>query len=79
VELGPLGSAVATVLRVVASLAFSFYVSHFGNYNKTYGALVGAELNAEMELQTARDTTTGPQRPMGKRQAHAADHVAAAP
>ncbi|HEX8860575.1 MAG TPA: YihY/virulence factor BrkB family protein [Actinomycetes bacterium] len=91
------GGAIATVLWIVASLAFSFYVSHFGNYNKTYGALagviillfwlyltafvvlVGAELNTEMELQTAKDTTTGPQRPMGEREAHAADHVAAAP
>jgi membrane protein len=41
--------------------------------------LVGAELNTEMELQTARDTTKGPERPLGERQAHAADHVAAAP
>jgi membrane protein len=41
--------------------------------------LVGAELNTEMELQTARDTTAGPERPLGERQAHAADHVAAAP
>jgi membrane protein len=41
--------------------------------------LVGAELNTEMELQTARDTTAGPERPMGERDAHAADHVAAAP
>jgi membrane protein len=41
--------------------------------------LVGAELNTEMELQTARDTTAGPEQPLGERQAHAADHVAAAP
>jgi membrane protein len=41
--------------------------------------LVGAELNTEMELQTARDTTSGPEQPLGQRQAHAADHVAAAP
>jgi membrane protein len=41
--------------------------------------LLGAELNTEMELQTARDTTAGPERPMGERQAHAADHVAAVP
>jgi hypothetical protein len=32
-----------------------------------------------MELQTAKDTTTGREEPMGKRGAHAADHVAAAP
>jgi membrane protein len=91
------GSGIATVLWVLASIGFSFYVSLFGNYNKTYGALagiiillfwlylsafvvlLGAELNAEMELQTARDTTAGPERPMGERDAHAADHVAAAP
>jgi membrane protein len=41
--------------------------------------LVGAELNTEMELQTAKDTTAGPTRPMGERDAHAADHVAEAP
>jgi membrane protein len=41
--------------------------------------LVGAELNAEMELQTAKDTTAGPEQPLGDRDAHAADHVAEAP
>jgi membrane protein len=41
--------------------------------------LVGAELNTEMELQTARDTTAGPTKPMGEREAHAADHVAESP
>jgi membrane protein len=40
--------------------------------------LVGAELNTEMELQTAKDTTAGPTKPMGDREAHAADHVAEA-
>jgi membrane protein len=39
--------------------------------------LVGAELNAEMEHQTARDTTTGAERPMGRRGARMADTVAA--
>ena len=91
------GSAVATVLWILASVAFSIYANSFGNYNKTYGALagviilmfwlyltavivlVGAELNTEMELQTARDTTTGPARPMGQRDAHAADHLAESP
>ncbi|WP_439814874.1 YihY/virulence factor BrkB family protein [Zavarzinia sp. CC-PAN008] len=38
--------------------------------------IVGAELNAEMEHQTAHDTTTGPVRPMGARGAYMADHVA---
>ena len=41
--------------------------------------LVGAELNTEMELQTARDTTKGPEQPMGERGGHAADHVAESP
>ena len=41
--------------------------------------LIGAELNTEMELQTARDTTKGPEQPMGQRGGHAADHVAASP
>jgi membrane protein len=39
--------------------------------------LVGAELNAELEHQTARDTTTGPTRPLGTRGAVKADTVAA--
>lgn len=37
--------------------------------------LIGAELNAEMERQTLKDTTTGPQKPMGERGAQAADTV----
>jgi membrane protein len=88
------GSVVATVLWVLASVGFSVYVNAFGNYNKTYGALAGiiilmfwlyltafvvwAELNAELELQTAKDTTAGPEQPLGERDAHAADHVAEA-
>ena len=35
--------------------------------------LVGAELNAETERQTLRDTTTGPAKPIGARGADAAD------
>jgi membrane protein len=41
-----------------------------------YTILIGAELNAELEHQTARDTTTGRPRPMGARGAHMADTVA---
>ena len=37
--------------------------------------ILGAELNAESERQTARDTTTGRQRPLGERQAEAADTI----
>jgi membrane protein len=41
--------------------------------------LLGAELNAELEHQTARDTTKGAERPMGARGAEMADKVAGAP
>ena len=89
------GSLLAAGLWLVASLAFSFYVSNFGSYDAAYGTLggvvvalfwfylsayaviLGAELNAELELQTRRDTTTEPVRPMGQRGAFVADHVAA--
>jgi membrane protein len=40
--------------------------------------LLGAELDAEMEHQTARDTTPGPPKPIGVRGAHMADTVGAA-
>ena len=33
------GSAIATALWLIGSWAFSFYVSHFGNYNATYGSI----------------------------------------
>ena len=40
--------------------------------------LVGAELNAEMEHQTARDSTVGEEKPLGARGARRANEVAAA-
>jgi membrane protein len=70
------GAAIATVLWLAMTVAFSFYVSSFGKFNKTYGTfagiivlmtwmslsayivLLGAEINAELERQTAQDTTT---------------------
>lgn len=85
------GSGIAVVLWLIASWLFSFYVSNFGSYDKTYGSLaavvillmwlfisayivlLGAEINSEMEHQTERDSTTGPERPMGERKAHHAD------
>jgi membrane protein len=35
------GAIVALVVWIVASVAFAFYASNFGSYNKTYGALGG--------------------------------------
>jgi membrane protein len=88
------GSAVATVLWLIASVLFSYYVGHVASYDATYGplgavvgvmmwfwitayvVLLGAELNAELELQTAQDSTAGPAKRMGQRGAFVADHVA---
>jgi membrane protein len=38
--------------------------------------LFGAEINSETEHQTAKDTTEGPEKPMGERGAEMADTVA---
>jgi membrane protein len=48
-------------------------------YLTSYIVLLGAEINAEAERQTRRDTTTGEPRPLGERQAVAADQVAEGP
>ncbi|MDB5682902.1 MAG: ribonuclease [Sphingomonas bacterium] len=88
-----LGSSVATLLWLLATIGFGLYASRFGDYNATYGSLgavvvllmwlfvscyailLGAELNAESERQTARDSTTGPEKPLGKRGATMADSL----
>ncbi|MBM6596255.1 YihY/virulence factor BrkB family protein [Microvirga pudoricolor] len=44
-------------------------------YLSLFVVLVGAELNAEIEHQTAVDTTTGPEQPLGSRGATMADSV----
>lgn len=41
----------------------------------SYAVLLGAEINAESEEQTARDTTTGPEQPLGERGAVKADSL----
>lgn len=88
------GAVLFACIWTALTLAFGFYVSHFGSYGATYGSLativifltwiyaaayallLGAELNAELEHQTDRDSTVGPEAPVGSRQAWVADHVA---
>lgn len=87
------GVVFSTLLWLVASVLFSFYLENFANYNATYGTLgaliglmvwvwisvviliVGAEINAELEHQTRKDSTTGSPKPMGERGAYVADTV----
>lgn len=45
-------------------------------YLSSYLLLFGAELNSELEHQTAQDTTAGADKPLGARGAWSADHVA---
>jgi membrane protein len=45
-------------------------------YLSSYILLFGAELNSELEHQTATDTTAGAPKPLGNRDAWAADHIA---
>ena len=45
----------------------------------SFAVLLGAEFDAEIERQTARDTTTGPDRPLGERDAEVADTVGESP
>lgn len=91
------GAIVATILWLAASAGFSLYVTMFGNYAKTYGALagvvvmllwlwitsyavlLGAEINAETEQQTIKDTTKGPEQPLGQRGAVKADSLPPSP
>jgi membrane protein len=46
-------------------------------YLSAFVVLLGAQLNAEVEHQTARDTTTGRPVPLGKRGAAMADTIGA--
>ena len=51
----------------------------FWLFLSAFAVLLGAELNAELELQTKRDTTVGRPRPLGERGAYVADNVAESP
>jgi membrane protein len=90
------GSAAAAIGWLITSVLFSWYISHFGAYNATYGSLgaavgmmmwmwisaivvlLGGELNAEIEHQTAHDSTIGAEKPLGERGAVMADTIGAA-
>jgi membrane protein len=48
-------------------------------YLSAYVIILGAEFDAEMERQTARDSTVGRRQPLGTRRADAADTVAPSP
>ena len=87
------GSILAAVIWLVASILLSWYLEKFADYNATYGSLgagiglmmwmwvsaiailLGAEINAEIEHQTARDSTVGREKPLGARGAAMADTV----
>ena len=56
-------------LSTVAAVMMWFWMT-------AYAVLLGAELNSELELQTARDSTVAPPMPLGRRGAYVADHVA---
>jgi membrane protein len=58
---------------------FGVIVLLFWLFLSAFAVLLGAELNAELELQTRRDTTVGPPEPLGRRGAYVADHVAQSP
>jgi len=88
------GAILGTIIWIIGSILFSWYVQNFGSYDDLYGSfaaviilmlwlfltafivLMGAEINSEMEHQTMYDTTIGEDRPLGKRNAYHADHVA---
>jgi membrane protein len=90
VSLGSIVAAVGWVLTSAAFSWYAENLASFDETYGTLGAaigfmlwlwltvivvLTGAELNAEMEHQTARDTTTGQPRPLGQRGATMADTV----
>ena len=93
VSRGAVGATVLWMLGSAAfSLYLSRFGDYEGTYGSlgaivaflmwlfltSYTVLLGAEFDAEMERQTIRDTTDGPEKPMGRRGAHAADTLGAA-
>lgn len=80
------GWVVASVLFSIYTANFGNYNETYGSLGAVVLLLLwlfltalfiilGAEINVEMERQTAHDTTRGEPEPMGRRDAHAADHL----
>ncbi len=88
------GSVLAAVAWLTGSAALSYYLANYAGYDATYGSLgaaiglimrmstivvlFGAELNSELEHQTAQDSTEGGGKPLGARGAEVADTVGGA-
>jgi membrane protein len=77
---------IASVLFSWYAANFGSYNKTYGSLGAVIGfmiwiwisnivVLVGAELNAEMEHQSAKDTTTGARKPLGARGARMADEI----
>ena len=64
------GTFNATYGSLGAAIGFMLWM-----WLSTIVILLGGKLNAEIEHQTARDSTEGPQEPIGRRHAHVADTV----
>lgn len=69
--IGKFGSSYGSLGTIIVLMLW-FFISAFA-------VVIGAELNAEMEHQTGRDTTTGDREPRGDRDAHVADHLGPVP
>ncbi len=53
------GALLATLLWVLASMAFSFYVDNFGSYDKTYGTLGRRDRAAGLDLRRRHGDAAG--------------------
>ncbi|WUJ67988.1 YihY/virulence factor BrkB family protein [Kribbella soli] len=65
-----IGDHVAPPVRILLVVVLMLWL-----WLTAYAVLLGAEINAEAEQQTARDTTRGEPRPLGRRNAVKADSI----
>ena len=79
IDLGSLRQVGGHWRGILATVGVNWLVKPFSMallgwlYLGAFAVLLGAELNAEVERQTGRDTTEGPDRPEGRRGARVAD------